>query len=647
MNDHVVGQRPLPGEIDLLELRNDPGRVDVLPNVAVARIEHLPRRRLPAHADVEQLGLRMIEVVLQRARGRPVVGKPAFAGQQQVGCIGGARRLGQRHALALEIVALADRKPRPLVAGGRIEQARGQRERELIGVADAIAAEIAVLGEQLRKVEIVDRGVERRDLVLSPVRYVDVESARLERLGVVAAEHVRFALEDQPAVEAGDRHRAIEVLFLHGAVVGEIVVAKVQAGARGHEPGVAARGPGRRRIEHRPLGVEQRRLAKAHVLGVGREIDVVPLHRVHRHQELRLAEVRRRDRVVGVLQRLERLHAREDRKRPAAVRQSRLARQGLLRRYRQPVGQVGEIRIVRNLLHVDVGGEPGNLADRLIVLPGQLVAVGVGDAVGQYRGVGLADDVGKKIAELAVDLQAAARHQARRQRRVVVRRQIEVVRQRHLDTAAAGRAEYRRQESRLALVGQRKIDERRVQDRHVLEQHRRIARRADQARAVDVDAGRGQVPVVVAGDAGRVADVLELVLVLAEKGQLPRVAARCILAEVKLRRGEEARLVAALEFRLRTGDPVDAAAHDDIAPGPELVGGNVVAQPVGEHGLPARAQFRVARRFDPLLVVAFELVGTQEDGLALRRCGIRSGTEAQRLRRRRLHHRRRFELRRR
>ena len=73
----------------------------------------------------------------------------------------------------------------------RIEEARGQRERELVRVADAVVAEVAVLGEELREVEVVERRVEDRHLVLLAVRDVDVERARLERLHEVAAEECR------------------------------------------------------------------------------------------------------------------------------------------------------------------------------------------------------------------------------------------------------------------------------------------------------------------------------------------------------------------------------------------------------------------------------------------------------------------------
>src|ERR1700681_1532280 len=59
----AVQERPLPGEIDLCQLRRISSRIDLLAYETVARIEHPTRPRLPAHAEVETLGLRMIEVV--------------------------------------------------------------------------------------------------------------------------------------------------------------------------------------------------------------------------------------------------------------------------------------------------------------------------------------------------------------------------------------------------------------------------------------------------------------------------------------------------------------------------------------------------------------------------------------------------------
>src|SRR5439155_1144445 len=123
--------------------------------------------------------------------------------------------------------------------------------------------------------------------------------------------------------------------------------------------------------------------------------------------------------------------------------------------------QVGEIRVVGDYLQVEVAAETRKKSEILVVLPGKPITRGVGGAVGQYFDVGLAGDIGKQIAELAIDLQAAARHVARRQRRIVVWREVQIVRQRHFEATDRGRSEHRRQEPRLALVRQWKAEPRR------------------------------------------------------------------------------------------------------------------------------------------------------------------------------------------
>src|SRR5207247_8213605 len=126
----------------------------------------------------------------------------ALGRQQKVGRVGRSRGLGQRDALTLEVVALADRGAQALLTADRIEQSRDGGQSDLVRVADPVAAEIAVFGEELREIEIVDRGVERGNLILTAMRYVDVIGARLERLDEVAAEGTGISLEHEPG---GDR----------------------------------------------------------------------------------------------------------------------------------------------------------------------------------------------------------------------------------------------------------------------------------------------------------------------------------------------------------------------------------------------------------------------------------------------------------
>jgi hypothetical protein len=303
-----VADRPLSGKIHLLQLRHVAAGIDLLADVTITCVQHFAGLGLPAHAKIELLRLLAIEVELVRSRRGPVVRQLALGGQKDVGGVGGSRRLGQRHSLILEVIALPNRAAETLLAVHGVEKARHCCERDLVCIADPVAAQVSILGEKLRKIEIVDRCVEHRDLVLAAERYVDVESARLERLDEAATEVIRVALENEPGIDAGDRHHAADVLVFHHRIV-DIVIGHVHASVRGEEPGVAAGRPVHRRIRHQAIRIEQRGLTKAHVLAGTGEIQSGPFDRRHRGDELWLAKIRRRDRARRVLQRLERLQS--------------------------------------------------------------------------------------------------------------------------------------------------------------------------------------------------------------------------------------------------------------------------------------------------------------------------------------------------
>src|SRR6185437_723337 len=114
-------------------------------------------------------------------------------------------------ALILEVEALANGETQALAAGSLVEEARGERQRQLVGVADAIASDVAVVGEELREIEVVERGVEYRGVVLPPVGNVDVVGTRLERLRERGAADFEVTLEVQSRVDAGDRNRVARV----------------------------------------------------------------------------------------------------------------------------------------------------------------------------------------------------------------------------------------------------------------------------------------------------------------------------------------------------------------------------------------------------------------------------------------------------
>jgi hypothetical protein len=92
----------------------------------------------------------------------------------------------------------------------RIDQARTQGGRQLVGVVDAIPAGKLVVGKDLGEVEVRQRRVEDRYVVLLLVRDVEVEQSRLERLRIVAVEPVARTLESHPGIDAENRQRAAD-----------------------------------------------------------------------------------------------------------------------------------------------------------------------------------------------------------------------------------------------------------------------------------------------------------------------------------------------------------------------------------------------------------------------------------------------------
>lgn len=90
----------------------------------------------------------------------------------------------QCHLVVREIDELADHRPHDLRPVRRIDQARTQCSRQLIGVVEAIPAGKLVVGKDLGEVEVGQRRVEDRYVILVLVGDVEVEQTRLERLRI-------------------------------------------------------------------------------------------------------------------------------------------------------------------------------------------------------------------------------------------------------------------------------------------------------------------------------------------------------------------------------------------------------------------------------------------------------------------------------
>src|SRR5207244_5290589 len=141
----------------------------------------------------------------------------------------------QPDALVLEVIALSDRSAEGLLSAA-LQEARRQRQGGLVGVAEAVAAREPVLREKLRVVEVGERGIEERHLVLVAERHPYVEQPRLERLRQVLAEPARVALEDEPAVGAEPGDRGVRPGLLAGIEALEVVADVAQPRLRRAEP---------------------------------------------------------------------------------------------------------------------------------------------------------------------------------------------------------------------------------------------------------------------------------------------------------------------------------------------------------------------------------------------------------------------------
>src|SRR5699024_5457424 len=111
------------------------------------------------------------------------------------------------YPLILEVEDLADAALQAAEAVVGFEQARGQRQRDLVGVALAIGAAEAVVVEQLAEAEGQLARIELRNVALLAIGHIQIVEPRLEGLDAPAPE---AALEGQPGVEGGNGHGAAQ-----------------------------------------------------------------------------------------------------------------------------------------------------------------------------------------------------------------------------------------------------------------------------------------------------------------------------------------------------------------------------------------------------------------------------------------------------
>ena len=249
-----------------------------------------------------------------------------------------------------------------------------------------------------------------------------------------------------------------------------------------------------------------------------------------------------------------------------------------------------------------------------------------------------------QVTELAAQLQPALGHVARVQRGIHLRRDVPVKRHRELETGGVRCAVARGQESRFALLVQRKRQIGRVKNGHIEKYDARVAGDADVATAVDVELVCAHIPRVVTRLAGGVAGRLDTVLARAFEQQSFGGAATFGLPETGI-------VVAVINaVGAANGAAVDAldgpafgCAHQPVTRAIHVaaIGGHFVAQrvalkdfpvlfdaditfcgedvrrrvvphPVGIKSLAALAQPRTAESLDFLVLRALDAIGFHE-----------------------------------
>src|SRR2546426_4987266 len=262
-------------------------------------------------------------------------------------------------------------------------------------------------------------------------------------------------------------------------------------------------------------------MAEVDELGRGPEIEGAYILAQSGQGELRCAAVRDDDRIVRILQDLEALYPRRRRVAACAppvavVSQESLAKQRGLRSDVDAGRKIAEIAVVRDFVQIESAQE-GAIAVVAASQSHTVAAAIRGTVIREHLRAEIAFVVLLQIAELLRELQSALFHVTRREREVVVGREIQVIRNSDLGSALPGNADRRRKKARFALVIQREIKRRRRDDGQSLEIHAAAAGGSHLAREIQIQLVGLDQPAVVARLAGGEEAVLDSVLVLAQE----------------------------------------------------------------------------------------------------------------------------------
>ncbi len=105
--------------------------------------------------------------------------------------------------------------------------------------------------------------------------------------------------------------------------------------------------------------------------------------------------------------------------------------------------------------------------------------------------------IGAEIAIFALQLQSALAHHARRESGILLGRDVPVIRRCQIQSAVIGRSQTGREKAAHAFIGDGKRQPGRVDQRHILEEHLGIARRAPPGFKVELHVLRPEIPVPV------------------------------------------------------------------------------------------------------------------------------------------------------
>ena len=336
-------------------------------------------------------------------------------------------------------------------------------------------------------------------------------------------------------------------------------------------------------------------------------------------QHLRQARIGLRDRQgrIGhgrrLLQDLVALGARHHAPVGPGVTRVQLADQLALGADRHRAREVAHVFVVRGPVDIPAIGPARR--QRLVVDGIDEPAVGLGDAVvAQEFEVGLAAiRAARGLADIArrgAELQAAVEHQAREDRQIAVRRDVEVIRQHDLGIALRAEADRRRQPARAALARQRERHARGRQDRHVLEIDDGLAGGADVAPLVEAQGARFQVPVRVGSFAGAVGAVEHQRLVFAEEVDAVGAALRVIRLQLVLGIEQPATLGGQVQLQRIALVAVAETPHLHIAAGRDFVFDEAVAGGVGFQFRLAAGDLDVAVEIDFTVRTAVDFLRT-------------------------------------